>query len=52
MTSIDLGDLTPNDVGRTVTIAHAGTAITGPLLAISVDTDWIALDGHAEWMLL
>ena len=40
-TTIDAGDLTPRDIGRTVTIRHQGTTITGPLTDLSVETDWI-----------
>lgn len=41
MTKIDLGDLTPRDIGRTVTITHRDTTITGQLNDFRVDTDWI-----------
>lgn len=40
-TTIELGDLSPRDIGHTVTISHRGTTITGTLNDIRVDTDWI-----------
>lgn len=41
MTTIDLGDLTPRDIGRHVTIKTADTTITGPLNDYTIETDWI-----------
>lgn len=43
MTStLHLRDLSPADVGRMVSLrSHDGTTITGPLRAISTETDWI-----------
>ena len=39
--TIDLGDLTPNDIGREVTIDTLGAKITGFLTGFDVDTAWI-----------
>jgi hypothetical protein len=41
MTTIDLGDLTPNDIGREVSIVRQGASITGKLTDLQVVTDWI-----------
>ncbi len=41
MTTVDLGDLTPRDIGRTVTITRSGATITGRLNDFRIDTDWI-----------
>lgn len=39
--SITLGDLTPKDQGRQVTITSAHATITGILTAFDVRSDWI-----------
>lgn len=41
MSTITLGDLTPRDIGRKVTIQSAHATITGALRDLRVDTDWI-----------
>lgn len=41
MTTIDLGDLTPRDIGRTITITRMGATITGRLNDFRIDTNWI-----------
>lgn len=48
MTRIDLGDLTPRDIGRTVTITSRDTTITGQLNDFRVDTDWITDQSFAQ----
>lgn len=48
---IELGDLSPRDIGHTVTISHRGTTITGQLNDIRVDTEWITeacINQHAD----
>ncbi|KRD36820.1 hypothetical protein ASE27_10210 [Oerskovia sp. Root918] len=39
--SLTVGDLTPQHIGRTVTIDGAGARVTGPLSNLRVETDWI-----------
>lgn len=39
---LELGDITPRDIGKTVTITHQGTTITGQLNDFRIDTDWIS----------
>lgn len=41
MSTIDLGDLTPKDIGRQVSINRQGASITGKLTDLRVDADWI-----------
>lgn len=48
MSSTDLGSLTARDIGRTVTIEHRGTTITGPLTDFRIDTDWITEQTFAQ----
>lgn len=51
MTRIDLGDLTPRDIGRTVTITRNGTTIRGPLTDFQIETTWITherIDQHPD----
>lgn len=38
-----VGDLTPQDVGRTVTIDSTGARITGRLRTVRTETDWISV---------
>lgn len=39
---LELGDITPRDIGKTVTITHRGTTITGQLNDFRIDTAWIS----------
>jgi hypothetical protein len=39
--SITVGDLTPNDIGRQVTIRSAHATVSGALRGLGVETDWI-----------
>ncbi|MBE7701250.1 hypothetical protein H9623_13185 [Oerskovia sp. Sa1BUA8] len=39
--SLTVGDLTPQHIGRTVTIDGSGARITGQLRTLRVETDWI-----------
>jgi hypothetical protein len=41
MSSITLGDLTPNDIGKQVTIESAHTSISGALRDLRVETAWV-----------
>ncbi|MFJ2298143.1 hypothetical protein [Oerskovia paurometabola] len=41
MTALTVGDLTPQHIGRTVTIDGSGARITGQLRNLRVETDWI-----------
>lgn len=53
MSSITLGDLTPNDIGKQVTIHSAHATIGGDLRDLRVETDWVTdskLNQHPdEW---
>jgi hypothetical protein len=40
--SLTVGDLTPQHIGRTVTIDGAGARVTGQLRNLRVETDWIS----------
>lgn len=41
MSTIEVGDLTPRDIGRIVTITHEDAVIRGTLTDLRVDTDWV-----------
>lgn len=41
-------ELTPRDIGRTVTVTDAHSTITGMLMNLGVETDWITEATVAE----
>lgn len=51
MSSITLGDLTPNDIGKQVTIRSTHATVSGALRDLSVETDWVTtsrMDQHPD----
>lgn len=39
--SLTVGDLTPQHIGRTVTIDGSGARVTGQLRTVRAETDWV-----------